>query len=155
MTDQDREKVLAVLAESDVKLRAAVDGLTQAQWQWKPEPERWSIAETTEHIVVVEPFLFSRVQQAIGGGVAEDAAERTAGKAEMLENIMVGRRNRVTAPPPVVPKGGARVDELLSTFAAQRSAFHEYITACGDDLHCYTADHRFPPSARSAPTSGC
>ncbi len=144
MTELQREKALALLAESEAKLRAALDGVSEAQWRWKPAEDRWSIGETVEHIVVVEPFLFSRVQGAISAGVVEDAAARTAGKAELLERIMVGREQRVGAPPPVVPKGEFSRAELLGRFATQRVGFADWIQSTDEDLNCYTAEHRFP-----------
>ena len=33
-------------------------GLSDAQWQFKPTPERWSIAEILEHIVIVRERVF-------------------------------------------------------------------------------------------------
>lgn len=143
MTEQDRDKALALLAESEATLRACIEEVSDTQWPWKPAPDRWSIGETVEHIVVVEPFLFSRVQSAISAGVVEDAAERTAGKAELLERIMVGRQQRVPAPPPVIPKGGISRTDLLARFATQRSAFVDWIETTDEDLHRYTAEHRF------------
>ena len=143
MTKQDRERALALLAESATALHTAIEAVHDSQWRWKPAPDRWSIGETVEHIVIVEPFLFSRIQSAISAGAVEDAAERTAGKAELLERIMVGRQTRVPAPPPVVPKGELRRSELLARFATQRSVFADWIQTTEEDLHRYTAEHRF------------
>ena len=45
-------------------LRALLDGVTAEQTQWKPAPDRWSIAEVLEHLSHVEGHGFrSRVER--------------------------------------------------------------------------------------------
>ncbi len=39
-------------------LRALLDGITDEQTQWKPAPDRWSIAEVLEHLSHVEGHGF-------------------------------------------------------------------------------------------------
>ena len=42
MTAAERTKTLNWLEESRKEFLAAISGLTDAQWKWKPTPERWS-----------------------------------------------------------------------------------------------------------------
>jgi hypothetical protein len=37
--------------------------LTSAQWEFKPGPERWSIAEIVEHVAAVQERVIARIQQ--------------------------------------------------------------------------------------------
>jgi len=37
-------------------------GLSEAQWSFKPAPDRWSVAEVTEHIAASEDFLMDMVR---------------------------------------------------------------------------------------------
>ncbi|MCU1261799.1 MAG: hypothetical protein JWO80_4684 [Bryobacterales bacterium] len=47
-------------------LRALLDGVTEKQTQWKPAPDRWSIAEVLEHLSHVEGHGFrSRVERMV------------------------------------------------------------------------------------------
>src|SRR5208283_4523060 len=50
MTEAERTKVMNWLEESRKEFLAAIDGVTEEQWRWKPAPERWSVGETAEHI---------------------------------------------------------------------------------------------------------
>src|SRR6266403_1783313 len=64
MTAEERMKVMNYLEESRKEFLAAIDGVTEEQWKWKPAPERWSVGETAEHIVLAEALLFGNVQKA-------------------------------------------------------------------------------------------
>src|SRR4051794_9277831 len=65
MTAEERTKALNWLAESRREFLAAIDGVTDAQWKWKPAPDRWSVGETAEHIVLAEWSQFGNVQKAL------------------------------------------------------------------------------------------
>ncbi|HLH41963.1 MAG TPA: DinB family protein [Bryobacteraceae bacterium] len=43
----------------------AVKGLSPAQWNFKPSPDRWSIAEILEHAVVVQERVLERLRAQI------------------------------------------------------------------------------------------
>jgi len=53
MTPAERERAAAYLAETRENLVCSTRNLWRAQLQFKPAPERWSVAECLEHIVVV------------------------------------------------------------------------------------------------------
>src|SRR5271154_3303011 len=61
MTPEERTKVLKYLEESRKEFLASIDGVTAEQWKWKPAPERWSVGETAEHIVLAEAAPFGNV----------------------------------------------------------------------------------------------
>ncbi len=63
------EKDYAAIAEhltaSREKLRKALEGLSEEQMRFKSAPERWSIAQVTEHLTLAENFLFGIVTEQI------------------------------------------------------------------------------------------
>ena len=65
ITAEERMKVIGYLEESRKEFLAAIDGVTEEQWKWKPAPERWSVGETAEHIVLAEAALFGNAQKAV------------------------------------------------------------------------------------------
>src|SRR5215468_9312447 len=85
MTDAERTKVLNWLAESRKEFLAAIDGVSDAQWKWKPAPERWSVAEVAEHVVLAEASQFEHVKKALAAPADADWEKRTRGKTEMIE----------------------------------------------------------------------
>src|SRR5262249_12878091 len=57
VTPTDREKALTYLAETRKGVIDATKGLTEAQWKFKPAPDRWSAAEVVEHLVLIEDMV--------------------------------------------------------------------------------------------------
>src|SRR5215467_2456950 len=53
----DKEKALAYLETSKKGVLAATKGLSEAQWNFKPAPDKWSVAECMEHIAAAEDFI--------------------------------------------------------------------------------------------------
>src|SRR6202165_4268775 len=88
MTAEERSKVLNWLEESRKEFLAAIDGVTEEQWKWKPAPERWSVGETAEHIVLAEAMLFENVKKAVSSPANPAWEEQTKGKTEFIERGM-------------------------------------------------------------------
>jgi len=54
ITPAEREEALRYLAATRDEVANHVQGLTDAQWHYKPAPDRWSVAEIVEHLAIVE-----------------------------------------------------------------------------------------------------
>src|SRR6266568_2045171 len=65
ISEADRKMAVDALRSSATLLARSVDGLTDAQWKFKPAPDRWSIAECAEHLAVTEDSLFQLVTQKV------------------------------------------------------------------------------------------
>src|SRR5262245_47593986 len=66
----EREKAFRYLEETRTGVADAVKGLSEAQWKFKPAPDRWSIAEVVEHLAVVEDLvkdILGKIGQAPAG----------------------------------------------------------------------------------------
>ncbi|MBI3666138.1 MAG: DinB family protein [Acidobacteria bacterium] len=71
LTTDERREAIAQLEESRKKFLAAIAGLSEQQWNFKPAPDRWSIAECAEHITVTEAGLFRLVTEQLMKSTAE------------------------------------------------------------------------------------
>src|SRR5947208_3358954 len=60
MTPQERTQLVQYLKDSQKEFLAAVLNLSDEQWKWKPAPERWSVGECAEHILLAEGLLFAK-----------------------------------------------------------------------------------------------
>src|SRR5215831_19413734 len=61
----DRDKTLAELEGSRQAFLDATKGLSEAQWNFKAAPNRWSIAECANHIALSEGFFFGIITNQI------------------------------------------------------------------------------------------
>src|ERR1700722_5841793 len=82
MTKEEREKVVGLLKRSQAEYLSYVEGLSDAQWTFKPGPDRWSVGETAEHIVLAEGLLFGSVEKAVSSPPNPDWEAQTKGKTE-------------------------------------------------------------------------
>src|SRR2546429_278201 len=70
LTATDCEQALRYLAETRRGIVEATKGLTEAQWQFKPAPDRGSAAEVVEHLVLIEAMvqgILAKIGQAPAG----------------------------------------------------------------------------------------
>jgi len=144
MTAEERTKVINWLEESHQEFLASIDGATEEQWKWKPAPERWSVGETAEHIVLAEAALFANVQKAIASPPNPAWEEKTKGKTEFLERVMAPRLGKATAPDPIVPTGKLTQAQVRETFEKQRVEIVKFAKQTQIELKQYTVEHPFP-----------
>src|SRR5277367_4115906 len=49
LSQADRDRAMKYLQSTEQGVIDATKGLSPAQWNFKPAPDRWSVAEVTEH----------------------------------------------------------------------------------------------------------
>jgi len=72
LTSEERAYVTQLLKDSLTEYLSHVESVSEAQWNWKSVPGRWSIGETAEHIMLNEALLFGVVH---GARHTHDATE--------------------------------------------------------------------------------
>ena len=122
ITPEERAKLLKYLKDSQQEFLASLEGVTDAQWRWKPAPEKWSVGETAEHIAIAEGFLFDLSTKAMSSAPDPDWETKTKGKTEFLERALLNRNRKVQAPEPLNPGGITMTrDEVIAKFKAGRA----------------------------------
>src|SRR5215469_4300015 len=106
MTKEERANALQWLEQSRAEFLGALEGLTEAQWRWKPAADRWSVGEVAEHVVLAEAGQFANVKKCISATPDPDWEAKTKGKTERLVAVLAPRLGRAQAAEAIVPKGG-------------------------------------------------
>ena len=136
MTDSEREFATAQLLKGRDALLEAVAGLSEAQLQFRPRPESWSIADCVEHLAIAEDRLFALVAQ---GAAKPDGVSLDPAKDDRMVRAVVDRSRKFAAPPAMRPAGRfASVAEAAAKFRDSRERVIDYARDCQDDLR-----HRF------------
>src|SRR4026207_847142 len=65
LTKEERDRAIEYLKQTEKDFLAATEGLSDAQWKFKAAPDRWSIAEASEHITVTEDTIWKLVSDKI------------------------------------------------------------------------------------------
>ena len=140
LTQADREKAEQYLQQTRDGVVEATKGLSEAQMKFKPAPDRWSVAETLEHITLAEDFLLlndkDKIMKAPAGATDRDAAKIDA----MVVAMVPDRTQKRQAPGPLVPTGRWTSAETLDHFLksrAQTIAFLESDSPLGQPMDAY------------------
>jgi uncharacterized damage-inducible protein DinB len=82
---------------------AATKDLSDAQWSFKPAPERWSVAEVTEHIAAAEDMLMGLIQGQVMTAPARTEATDVKAIDELVLQAIPDRSHKLKAPEPLIP----------------------------------------------------
>lgn len=142
MTDAERAEVIELLLKSEEEMLRAIDGLTDQQWTFKPAPERWSIGEVVEHIVLADALLFDTAVKALDGRM-DEAWNATLAKSDVLRKALPNRSRRVDAPAAIKPQQAMTRAALVSRFKEQRAKALAFARETDKPLKAHTAQNPF------------
>src|SRR5260370_2747130 len=77
VTQAEKDKALQYLESTKKNVLEATKGLSEAQWNFKPAPDRWSVAQVMEHIAAAEDFIRGLVKEKIMMAPAGEPARAT------------------------------------------------------------------------------
>lgn len=120
MTDAERSKALKLMTDSQTEFLDSVRGLSEAQWSFKASPEKWSIAETSEHIMLSESLIFSAVMGNKKAPVDSEWEAKTAAQVALIESALPDRSTKVKAPEVLQPKSKFTRDQIITRYQAAR-----------------------------------
>jgi hypothetical protein len=143
MTPADRERAVSYLSQTRDNLLRATSGLSPAQMQFKPSPERWSVAECLEHIITVEDRVFDGISNAIQQPADSSKRSSYDGRDDELVQIVTDRGSRREAPGAVLPSSRWPHDQLVREFQATRKRTIDFAST----TECDPRQHFFPHRA--------
>jgi len=143
LTPSEREKGINYLEQTRNDVIAATKGLSDAQMKFKPAPDRWSIAETLEHITLAEDYLFSNVTQNIMRAQAGPAGRDTAKVDALILSAVPDRSQKRHAPGPLVPSGRWTTAEMLAHFEQSRAKTISFLKSTPDLREHASSDNPF------------
>ncbi|WP_353071774.1 DinB family protein [Tunturiibacter gelidiferens] len=141
MEVQERRLVMEQLASSEARLLELVRGLTDEQWSFRETPERWSIAENIEHLIVFEGFIRSAIAKTLEGPAEPEKKADVGAKGPLVLGVAAGRSNKLIAREVVRPTGRwPDRSELVLELQKTRAVTVAFAAGTKADLR----DHFFP-----------
>ena len=143
LTKAERDRAINELQNSRKLFLASIDGLSEAQWNFKPAPEVWSVAEAAEHITVSEETLLGLVTEKIMKSPAQpEKRPEVRGKDNLILERMVDRSRKAQAPEFLRPTHRwATQQELVDHFKASRDHTVAYIDHTEEALRDHFFEH--------------
>jgi hypothetical protein len=99
----------------------ATKGLSEAQWKFKPAPNRWSIAEIVEHMALTQDVVMGPIREQLAKSAAVTAERDYKQVDAMVVNQLPDRTAKFQAPEFLQPTGrwepSVALDRVLKNYA--------------------------------------
>jgi uncharacterized damage-inducible protein DinB len=127
VTQAEKDRAIQYLEKTKQGVLDATKGLSDAQWNFKAGPDRWSIAQCVEHIAAAEDYIRGIVVEKVM--VAPAVPDRDVKK---IDDAVVARipdrSQKAQAPEPLVPTNRyGSPDASLKHFVESRATTEEFL----------------------------
>lgn len=132
LTAADKERAKQYLETTKKSIVEATRGLSKAQWDFKAAPDRWSVAETMEHIAAAEDFIRGMIVEQGMKGPAEPG--RDLKKTDDAVVAMIpDRSHKAQAPEPLKPTNRfGSPEEAVKHFLESRAKTEVFLDSTPD-----------------------
>lgn len=142
LSQHDRDYLMSQMHATRKLFLDSVAGLTPEQWDFKAGPDRWSIAECTEHIAISEDFIFNLSQTILKNEATPDRRKDVKATDEKLTEMVADRSTKFKAPEPIAPKKRwPDPADAISHFKESRDKHIAYVESTPDDLRNHFMQH--------------
>ncbi|HYL62470.1 MAG TPA: DinB family protein [Candidatus Methylomirabilis sp.] len=127
VTPVEKERAIQYLEKTKEGVLEATKGLSEAQWNFKAGPDRWSIAQVMEHIAAAEDYIRGTVAEKVMAAPAVPGRDLKKTDDAVLAMIP-DRSQKVQAPEPLVPTNRYGSPEgSLKHFLESRTATEQFL----------------------------
>jgi hypothetical protein len=143
LSPAERDHAVAELESSRKAFLEATSGLSEAQWNFKPAPDRWSVAECAEHIGVTEAFILNLItEQALKGPAEPEKRAQVQGKDTSMMAMAVDRSAKFKAPESIQPtRRWATSGDITKNVLENRARMIAFVNTTQEDLRDHFMDH--------------
>ena len=140
LTPEERSYLVDQLGKSKQAFIGSIQGLTEAQWTYKAAPEKWSIKDCAEHLILAEDFIFAGSQKMLQAPAQPRAATSTPEHDREIFAMVQDRSHKATAPEPIKPTGQwSTVDDAIAEFTKRRERNISYVRDTNDELRTHSS----------------
>ena len=132
LTQAEKDKAMQYLESTRKGVEDATKGLSDAQLNFKPAPEKWSVAQVIEHIAAAEDFLRALITEQVMKAPA--VPDRDVKKIdEGIPAMITDRSHKAQAPEPLVPTNRyGSAEGSLKHFEESRNTTEELLKKTAD-----------------------
>ncbi len=128
VTQAEKEHALQYLESTKKNVLDATKGLSEAQWNFKPAPDRWSVAQVMEHIAAAEDFIRGMTKEKVMTSPAGEPGRDVKKTDEAVLMMVPDRTHKAQAPEPLVPSNRfGSPDGSVKHFVESRSATEDFL----------------------------
>ena len=142
LTEEEKKFAVDHLSKTQEDLINAVNGLTEAQLNFKSAPDRWSVLECVQHITMASTGIWQMTQATLKEKTDTLKSQVTD---EQFIKMIQDRSMKAQAPETALPAKSPyhTLAETLEAFNADRSKLTDYIKTTNDDMRSHVAKMPF------------
>ncbi len=141
LTDQERKTAAELLQQTEDAVNKSIAGLSEAQLNFKPAPDKWSVADCVKHIAVTEQGLWQMTNGSIQAAANPEKRADIKATDEQVVKMIESREHKVKTAPQMEPQNTPykSMQEALESFKTNREKLIEYVKTTNDDLRNHVA----------------
>lgn len=147
LTDKERKDAVSLLSKTEQGVFSSLLGMSDAQLNFKPAPDRWSIAECIKHIAASEKALWSMTEGTLKQAANPEKRADIKVTDDQLVQMIESRAQKVKTMAPLEPQNTPykSLADALASFYTDRAKLIEFVTSTNDDLRDHVAT--LPPGS--------
>jgi len=136
LSDKERNDAVDLLSKTEQGVFNSLLGLNDAQLNFKPAPDRWSIAECVKHIAVTEMALWQMTDAALKQPANPEKRSEIKATDEQLVQMVESRAQKVKTFTTLEPQNTSykSTPDALASFFDSRKKLIEFVRTTNDNL---------------------
>ena len=136
ITKQERKSAISLLKDTKEGVFKSIKGLSDAQLQFKPAPDKWSVEECLKHIAISEKLIRGMIDGALKQPAnPEKRADIKVTDEQVVKNTE-DRSTKIKTIEPMKPENTPfkSASEALESFKQDRDKLVDYVKDTQEDL---------------------
>jgi hypothetical protein len=128
VTPAEKDRAMQYLESTRKNVLESTRGLSEAQWNFKAAPDRWSVAQVVEHIAAAEDLIRGMLVEKVMVAPAGDAGRDVKKADEAVLTMVPDRTHKAQAPEPLVPTNRFGSPEVaIKHFVESRTSTEDFL----------------------------
>jgi hypothetical protein len=145
MNDEERAYLKSYMESTRANLLKAVEGITPAQWTFKPDAATWSPANVLEHLILTEGYFQEATKKMLATPEKPRVATATPEGDRKVAARIEDRSAKGKAPEMLIPTNQwPSLDAARTEFLARRAKSLDYLATTKDALRAHSGSSNNP-----------
>jgi len=145
LSKKEREYAVKFLKGTENDVLNKIKGLSEAQLNFKPAPDRWSVEECLKHIAITEQALWQMTSGTLKEPANPDKRSEIKMTDEQLITMIEDRTKKAQTKDEFKPENTPykSMDDALASFKSDREKLIDYVKSTQEDLRDHVATMPF------------
>ena len=140
LSDDERAFVVKMLEDSRSELEGLAAQADAEVWHQRTDPDRWSVGEVVEHLLLAEEGFYGMLTGALAGEQDAEWEAVAATGVDGLVGMVQDRTQKFQAPDDLTPSGELSREESLARYAAARAKMLDLVRSTDAEVKKYTIE---------------